>query len=104
MRREPVQNNLESSMFHSGGQIRMPAGGEVHLRGYYKNEWKMVHLPKLKYDDPDEIMRREAWRNRWLTWHEERRGPPKKRRKRTAWIRIRPLNRALPPAQDRDPE
>ena len=50
MRREPVYNYPELSMFHYGGAIRMPTDGSVAERGVLINYWHILD-PPLKYDE-----------------------------------------------------
>jgi hypothetical protein len=53
MRREPVYNYPELSMFHYGGAVRMPASESIRLRGIEINVYHIQHPSELKYDAPD---------------------------------------------------
>jgi hypothetical protein len=50
MRREPVLNYPELSMFHYGTSVRMPSIGSIEERGVLINYWHILHPQDLDYD------------------------------------------------------
>jgi hypothetical protein len=50
MRREPVYNYPELSMFHYGSSVHMPTPGSVNERGFLMNYWHILHPPELEYE------------------------------------------------------
>lgn len=51
MRREPIYNYLELTMFHYGSAIRMPTTGSIAERGILINYWHILNPPSLRYDE-----------------------------------------------------
>ena len=51
MRREPVYNYPELSMFHYGGSVMMPSNASVFERGVLVNYWHILHPPSLNYHE-----------------------------------------------------
>jgi hypothetical protein len=49
MRREPVLNYPELSMFHYGGSVKMPTNESVRLKGFMMNYWHLLNPPEVKY-------------------------------------------------------
>lgn len=82
MRRDQRLNHAELSMFHSGKSVRMPTYASVRERGILIFEYKVLNPSKLTYDDPDEIERKEAWKNKF------KKREKKKKAKRTRKIKI----------------
>lgn len=88
MRKEPILNYPELSAFHHGRSVKMPSGGSVQVAAFMKNYWHLQELPKLRYDDPELIRKREILYAKWAKRH-----PPKKKKKRSKppIIRFKPL-------------
>lgn len=88
MRKEPILNYPELSAFHHGRSVKMPSGGSVQDAAFMKNYWHLQELPKLRYDDPELIRKREILYAKWAKRH-----PPKKKKKRSKppIIRFKPL-------------
>ncbi len=55
MRREPVLNYPELSMFHYGSTVRLPTPGSVNERGFLINYWHILHPSELEYDDKPKV-------------------------------------------------
>ncbi len=53
MRREPVYNYPELSMFHCGISVRMPSSRSVFKRGTYIFEGRTLHPPPLIYNEEE---------------------------------------------------
>jgi hypothetical protein len=78
MRREPVYNYPELSLFHYGGAIRMPTNGSVAERGYLIIYEHILHPKPLKYEEkPMKYI------------DDQKPKPPAK--KKEGFIKIRPL-------------
>ncbi|MDO5575711.1 MAG: hypothetical protein Q4F84_01415 [Fibrobacter sp.] len=82
MRRDQRLNHAELSMFHSGKSVRMPTSASVRERGILIFEYKVLNPGKLTYDNPDEIEKKEAWKNKF------KKREKKKKEKRTRKIKI----------------
>lgn len=63
-RREPVLNYPELSMFHYGRSVRMPTSTSLRDWAEQICLYHILHPKPFTFDDPDEIMRSEAWRNK----------------------------------------
>jgi hypothetical protein len=88
--RSVILNYPELSMFHCGGSVRMPTRKSLEKRAILYCEYHQSTLPDLKFDDPEEIMEREARRNR-LGLNKPKRNPKKKKRRRPPLISLRPI-------------
>jgi hypothetical protein len=88
MRKEPILNYPEISAFHHGRSVKMPSGGSVAVAAFTKNYWHLNELPKISYDDPELIRKREILYNKWAKRH-----PPKEKKKKSKppLIRFKPL-------------
>jgi hypothetical protein len=76
MRREPIYNYPELSMFHYGGAIKMPTDASVAVSAFTMNYWHLSYLPPLVYDEkPHDYI------------DDQKPKPPKKQ----GFIKIRPL-------------
>jgi hypothetical protein len=51
MRREPVYNYPELSMFHYGSAIKIPTNASVAVSAFTMNYWHLSYLPPLVYDE-----------------------------------------------------
>jgi hypothetical protein len=51
MRREPVLNTPEKTMFHCGAAVNFPTAGSLDERGAMVNYWHDQNLKKLKYQN-----------------------------------------------------
>ena len=49
MRREPVLNYPELSMFHYGGSVKMPTSESIRLKGFMMNYWHLLNPPEVEY-------------------------------------------------------
>ena len=78
MRRDPLLNYPELSIFHYGSAVHMPSSESIVERGQMIFEYHILHPGKLKYENLKNIAKREAWTNRHL-----RRKSPKQKKKRT---------------------
>ncbi len=88
MRKEPVLNYPELSAFHWGSSVKIPDAGSVKASAFIMNYWKLQKLPEYKYDDPEQIRKREILYNKWAKKH-----PPKKKKKRSKppLLKLKPL-------------
>ncbi len=88
MRKEPILNYPELSAFHYGRSVKMPSAGSVQAAAFIKNYWHLNELPKIRYDDPEQIRKREILYNKWAKRH-----PPKEKKKRSKppLVRFKPL-------------
>jgi hypothetical protein len=80
MRREPVYNYPELSMFHCGNAVRMPSDHSIAERGFLINYWHILKPPPLKYDDT-------------LQGDSDNRNAKPKAPKKEGFIKIRPLRK-----------
>ena len=62
--REPVLNYPELSMFHYGRSVRMPTAKSLRNWAEEICLYHVLHPKPFTFDDPEEIMRSEAWRNK----------------------------------------
>lgn len=87
-RKEQILNYPELSAFHWGGSVKMPSAASVRNLGYYIVECHILHPPKIQYEDPEVLRRRELYNAKW-----EKRHPPKVKKKRTKppLLRFKPL-------------
>lgn len=49
MKREPVLNYPERSMFHCGVSIKMPTNESIRLKGFMMNYWQLLNPPEVEY-------------------------------------------------------
>ncbi|MBN1309192.1 MAG: hypothetical protein JXA18_14810 [Chitinispirillaceae bacterium] len=89
-RRDPVLNYPELSMFHYGGSVRMPTANSLQEWADLYSFYHMSNPDELTFDDPEEIIKAEAWLTRYSRRKPVGRDRPKKRR-RPPMIRFRPL-------------
>ena len=85
-RRDPVYNYPERSMFHSGKSVRMPTAGSLENRAQQYIYFHCSTLAPLRFDDPEELEKNEAFRNRL-----KKSRPVKKKKKKKPFLRFRPL-------------
>jgi hypothetical protein len=88
-RRDPVLNYPELSMFHYGRSVRMPESGSLFEYALYYF-FHPTTRKKISFDNPDEIMKREAWLNRHFKRRHTNEKP--KKRRRNSLIKFKPLN------------
>lgn len=88
MRKEPILNYPELSAFHHGSSVKIPSSGSIQAAAFVKNYWHLQELPKLSYEDPEQIRKREILYAKWAKRH-----PPKKKQKKSKppIVRFKPL-------------
>ena len=88
MHRCPVYNYPELSMFHYGGQIKMPNSSSLNTSAYIANYWHILYPPKIKYDDPEIIRKREIRINKQMKINANKKPAHEKK---PAKIKFKPL-------------
>jgi len=88
MRKEPILNYPELSAFHHGSSVKIPSSSSIQAAAFVKNYWHLQELPKLSYEDPELIRKREILYAKWAKRH-----PPKKKQKKSKppIVRFKPL-------------
>ncbi len=87
-KREQIPNYPEISAFHYGGSVKMMKAGEAQVRAYIQNYWHFQNPPPIKYDDPEQIQRYQAYLNKWRNRHPLR---VKKPKNKPSFFKINPL-------------
>jgi hypothetical protein len=85
-RRDPDFNCAERAMFHSGMSVRMPTSASLENRAQLYIYWHVQKLAPLKFDEPKELVKGEAIRNRFAR---PKKSKPEKEKKH--FLRFKPL-------------
>jgi hypothetical protein len=76
MKREPVLNYPELSMFHYGKSIKIPTNESIRLKGWIMNYWHLLYAPEVEYGGPMKEIRER---------------PEKPKKKGKSFISIKPI-------------